>query len=160
MNLELLSSFEPTYSWDTKYFPQDKWNDTLREWSSRPFYTNKKLEDLGSRIIRRRDKVFNSRIDEIKNRSGFYMLQRSVYHPILKDCFKKVEEYGWGYHWKRWELPIGFNGVPSYVWDFKVEDVIEGEGDMKYVVILPSIDTINWLNKVAKLVDSSYIVTE
>ena len=103
------------------------------QWLGRVQKTRKKLKELGDRIDPNDHHCWVS-VQNILNTSGFYKVS-------------PPKKFKWFFEGEKWVQSILFSigsgvnenlGIDPNVWEDK---------DTKYVVVFPSIDTVNWLNE-------------
>lgn len=144
-----MMSIRPTYSWVA--FPTE--SPRLMEWENSVFNTHQKIKTLYNHTC---DVLGDSCINntkktlwEIKDTVGLYVIKPigSSSTGVWKSLF--LDDGQW-YHsvvgYNNMDRIMGIKEIPNELWH-----------ELGFVVLLPSIDTVRWLNKVAKLVDSSYI---
>ena len=109
------------------------------QWLEKVQKTAKKLKELGDSIDPNNPYCW-VRVHNILNTIGFYKVS-------------PPKNFKWIFKEEKWVQSILFSIGSGVNKNLGIDPTVWEDKDTKYVVVFPSIDTVNWLNEVAKLVD-------
>ena len=162
------NEFEPRYTWAIISPATSDVKDDIVAWKERVSKTDGKLKDLFNLVawnaldgmsdwaseneVSKQPTETGIMVDVIRRKCGLYKVERGEneaprvhkWNPIYS--FLNSEAAEWE---KTMVYPVFYMGVPSSVWDLWDNEAI------KWVVILPSMETIPELNKLAHSVTTT-----